>query len=444
MSMFAAPRALAWLACSLVACTRPSAVIDLPREADGAPAKAEPTPTAGGTIPSTDVLACPIRVDDEGNVLIAEQPTGVSVDPDMAPRVRGFPWDHEQILVAIGMTSPAYWAEPEQIGTLFRVDCEAPRDWVSLVHIEGADFAWAELSLDRRWLYFSHPGVGVFDFAAWDWARLAPSRTIDQCWSSETPIEAEDYVFGRIADDALVVYSGGPCGFEAEWEGRTQVIDGIREDELPFRRDRAYVGTVAADGAGRLWVGDGGQCSVAESVYSPGHPGLWRSDDAGESWTFVPIAGLQGRGIASLWIHASDGARMLAQAECCYGFAADFCEGGELLLSEDGGASWTEVSPRLAQPDPDLVGPVDQLEVDRAAWQIEVHVASYASELRLVSRDGGRSWQELAADQSITPIAIPREADVGDWHFAAELEGLSRIDVRRPMDPGRIVLRPVR
>lgn len=402
---------------------------------------ADPTSESRG-IPSTDAAACSLDADDEGNVRIAGQATGMRVDPDMRPRLRAFPWDHETILVAIGMTTPAYWSEPEQIGTLYRVACERPREWTALVHIDGADFAWAELSVDRRWLYFSYPGVGVLDFAAWDWARLSPPRMIDQCWSSEDPIAAEDYVFGRIADDALVVYSGGPCGFEAEWEGRTQVIDGIREDELPFRRNRAFVGTVTADSKGRLWVGDGGQCSVPESVFSPGHPGLWRSDDAGETWDYVAIAKLRDRGIAGLWIHATDPLRMLAQAECCYGFAADFCEGGELLLSEDGGKSWTDVSPRLAQPDPDVVGPVDQLEVDPAAWQIDVHVPSFEAELRLRSSNGGRTWQPLAEGQTIVPSAISRAADVGDWHFEPGLEGLLRTHASEPVDPGRVVLRP--
>jgi hypothetical protein len=444
MSMSAVARMFASLTCGwAMGCTRPPAVIDLPTETSTETPTAEVGPSAGTRgIPSTDVPACSLDFDGEGNVRIAGQATGVSVDPDTRPRLRAFPWDHETILVAIGMTTPAYWAEPEQIGTLYRVACEQPREWTSLVHIEGADFAWAELSVDRRWLYFSYPGVGVFDFAAWDWARLSPPRMLSPCWSSEEPLAADDYVFGRIAEDALVVYSGGPCGFEAEWEGRTQVIDGIREDELPFRRNRAYVGTVVADSKGRLWVGDGGQCSVAESVFSPAHSGLWRSDDAGDTWTYVAIPNLRERGIAGLWIHATDPSRMLAQAECCYNFAADFCEGGELLLSENGGKTWIEVSPRLTQPDPDAVGPVDQIEVDPVAWQIDVHVPSFEAELRLRSRDGGRSWQPLAADQTIEPTAISRAAEVGEWHFEPGLEGLLRTHTRKPLVPGQVVLRP--
>ncbi len=439
-----AVRAIAWLTgAGAVACTQPSAVLDLPTEPSGE-AASRTSPSEAGTVPSTDVLACSIDVDGEGNVRIAEQPTGEIVDPDTRPRVRAFAWDHEQILVAIGMTTPAYWAAPEQIGKLFRVACESPREWTTVVHIEGADFAWAELSLDRRWLYFSYPGVGVLDFAAGGWAPLAPTRMIAECWVSEEPIEADDYVFGRIADDALVVYSGGPCGFEAEWEGQTQVIDGIREDELPFRRDRAFVGPVSADSKGRLWVGDGGQCSVAESVFSTGHPGLWRSDDAGERWTYVAIAipSSGKRGIAGLWIHASDPQRMLAQVECCYGSAADFCQGGELLLSEDGGASWTEVSPRLGQLNPDEVGPVDRLTIDRVGWQIDVHVPSYTGELFLHSRDGGRSWQTLASDPQLVPTASSRAAELGEWRFEPGLEGLVRTNLREPIEPGRVVLRP--
>jgi hypothetical protein len=438
-------RELALLSCaSAVACTHPPAVIDLPAEASADAVRAEPDPRIGTAIPSTDVPACSLALDEDGQVQIAGQPTGVEVDPDMGARLRAFPWDQETILVAIGMTSPAHWEEPEQIGTLYKVGCERPRDWISIVRIEGADFAWAELSVDRRWLYFSYPGVGVLDFAAGDWARLAPPRMLDECWMNEAPIEAEDYVFGRIADDALFLYTGGPCGFEAEWEGRTQVIDGIREGELPFRRNRAHVGTVTADSNGRIWVGDGGQCSEAEALHSPAHSGLWRSDDAGDNWTYVPIAiaGTNDRGVAGLWTHASNPLHMLAQLECCYGSAADFCDGGELLLSEDGGLSWTDVSPRLAQPDPDNAGPVDRLAVDRTAWQIDVHVPSFDAELLLTSRNGGRTWQGLPAGREVVTTAIPREAQIGEWHFEPALEGLLRTRTSDPLDPGKVVLRP--
>lgn len=425
------------------ACTQPSATLELPGElARERPVEAEAEAKAeGGAIPQTDVPACTAALDDEGQLVIAGQPSGVEIDPDLSPRVRSFPWDHESILLAIGVASPAFWAEPEQVGSLYRVACDRPREWVELVHLDHADFAWAELSVDRRWLYFSYPGVGVLDFAAWDWAQLAPPRMLSSCWVSEAAIAGEDYVFGRIADDALLVYSGGPCGFEAEWEGQVEVIDGIREDELPFRRKRAYVSTVVADAKGRLWVGDGGQCSEAEAVYSRGHAGVWRSDDAGERWDYVGVGGLVERGIVGLWIRADDPRQLLAQAECCYAFAADYCEGGELFASDDGGASWIEVSPRLVQSHPDAYGPVDRLTVDPVAWTIDVHVPSYEGDLELRSRDGGRSWKPVADPPTLATPAS-REATIDHWHFEPGLEGLVRTDQREPLAEPRVVLRP--
>lgn len=429
-----------------LACQRPSATLELPSEPGHVAAPAKLAGLEGG-IPTTDVVACTVELDAEGEVQVGGRPSGVFVDPDLAPRVRAFPWDHETILVAIGRARPSALETPEQLGTLFEVGCERPRAWVEVVALEGADFAWAELSLDRRWLYFSYAGVGVLDFAAWDWARLTEPRAIESCWAREEAFAAEDFVIGRVGDSALIVASGGPCGYEAEWEGEAMVIDGISEDELPFRRKRAYVSFVVGDAKGRLWVGDGGQCSVPDAVHTRGHAGLWRSDDAGEQWSFVPIAGLAAHadhavhGVVGVWSSASAPEQLLAQAECCHASGADFCEGGELFASHDGGASWTEVSPRLTQADPDAFGPVDRLVVDTSAWTIDVHVPGFEGDLALRSSDGGRTWKALgvAPLQSGTPS---REVDLGRWHFEPALEGLARIDLREPLAAPTIVLRP--
>lgn len=424
-----------------LACQRPTATLELPPSPAPVVARAHAAALADG-IPSTDVVACAVELDGDGEVRIGGQASGVLVDVDLAPRVRAYPWDHETILLAIGRARPGAIAAPEQVGRLYKVVCERPRAWVELVGLEQADFAWAELSLDRRWLYFSYAGVGVLDFAAWDWAQLTEPRTLSSCWAREDGYVADDFVIGRIGDSALIVQSGGPCGYEAEWEGEAMVIDGIREDELPFRRKRAFVSFVVADAKGRLWVGDGGQCSVPEAVHTRGHAGLWRSDDAGEQWTFVPIMpGLAARGFVGVWSRASAPEQLLARAECCHTAAADYCEGGELFASHDGGASWSEVSPRLAQADPDAFGPVDRLVVDASAWTIDVHLRGDAGDLALHSSDGGHTWKSLSIGPERDGTAS-REVDLGRWHFEPGLEGLVRIDLHEPLAAPTVVLRP--
>jgi hypothetical protein len=423
-----------------LACQRPSAALALPPAPGHVAARAHAAGLADG-IPSTDVVACTAELDGAGEVHVGGQASGVFVDVDVSPRVRAYPWDHETILLAIGRARPSAWAAPEQVGTLYKIGCERPREWVELVTLEHADFAWAELSLDRRWLYFSHSGVGVLDFAAWDWATLTEPHAIASCWALEEPYPADDFVIGRIGDSALIVQSGGPCGYEAEWQGEAMVIDGIREDALPFRRKRAFVSFVVADAAGRLWVGDGGQCSAPEAVHTRGHAGLWRSDDAGERWAFVAIPGLDGRGLVGVWSHASAPEQLLARAECCYTAAADSCEGGELFASRDGGASWLEVSPRLAQADPDAYGPVERLIVDASAWTIDVHLRGDAGDLALHSADGGHTWKPSALAPA-HDASVSREVDLDHWHFEPGLEGLVRIDLREPLVAPTVVLRP--
>jgi photosystem II stability/assembly factor-like uncharacterized protein len=201
------------------------------------------------------------------------------------------------------------------------------------------------------------------------------------------------------------------------------------------------VSFVVADAAGRLWVGDGGQCSVPEAVHTRGHAGLWRSDDAGEQWTFMPVTGLAARGFVGVWSNASVPDQLLARAECCYTAAADHCEGGELFASSDGGASWSEVSPRLVQADPDAFGPVDVLVVDASAWTIDVHLRGDTGELALRSADGGHTWKPIA----LAPThdgSVSRAADLGRWHFEPGLEGLVRTDLREPLAASTVVLRP--
>ncbi|NJK32700.1 MAG: hypothetical protein HC927_09975, partial [Deltaproteobacteria bacterium] len=123
---------------------------------------------------------------------------------------------------------------------MIRLVCKSPQVWQTLLQVEGADFAWAELSSDRRWLYFSYPGVGVLDFQAGDWATLTTPHQLERCWVSEEPLAATDIVDGWTEAGGLLVYSGGPCGFVGRVGGHDDGDRGRPRGQAGKRRPRAY------------------------------------------------------------------------------------------------------------------------------------------------------------------------------------------------------------
>ncbi len=421
-------------------CRRPPAKLEVDDEpqADDAEPPAATEPDKRGGIPTTDQLACTPTLHEDGELRIADQPTGVEAYPDQL-RVRAFPWDDTSILLGLGKSRPAWYEEPDQRGTLYRVRCAQPQVWEPLLKVEDADFAWAELSPDRRWLYFTYPGVGVLDFVAGDWAVLGPPRMLEQCWLLEQPIAAEDYVVGWAPSGGLLIDSGGPCGFEAEWQGGAQVLDDVKEDRVGSRRARGHIGDLQSDAKARVWVGDGGLCEEPETVMTQGHGGVWRSADLGESWAFLPITALKDHGVRRVFINDADPRHVLALAECCYESAADFCSGGELFASDDDGATWREISPALSQPDPDLWGPVFGIRVDEAAWIITALVSFDGDPVALESHDGGQTWKPSAVDVDSLMLPKPQAIEIQGRTFEPSPDGLIRSGEG---EPDHVILRP--
>jgi hypothetical protein len=181
---------------------------------------------------------------------------------------------------------------------------------------------------------------------------------------------------------------------------------------------------------------------------SRGAAGLWRSDDDGDHWDFVAIPALDDWGVDAVWTAASTPDRLLVRSECCYVEAADFCFGGKLLLSEDGGASWARVSPGLSGSlpgDPGSYGPVTALHVGPELLELEAFVERDVGALRGRSSDGGRHWVRRNAQPEIESSEVVRELELHGWVFAASTDGLVRRRTERGDGDGdgEIVLRPL-
>lgn len=281
--------------------------------------------------------ACSVTLGSEGKLIVDGQPIALELPTEAKARVRSFPHDDHSILFAVGSETP-WWPffGKYPSDTLWKLSCDHPSELEVFGQIEGADFSWAELDPAGTGLYFSLGAVHRYDFSLRDHGPVTTPPRLDPCWMNE-PVVATEFVAGWVGDDRLLIYWGGPCGFEAEWMGGTAVIED--PGGVAKRRPSAFVGSIAADPSGHVWVGDGGLCVEPQWVLDLGSPGVWRSDDVGRSWTFMPIPQLA-HGIDAIWFDTETPGRVSVHAECCYPGPADGCKGGERLHSDDGGRTW--------------------------------------------------------------------------------------------------------
>lgn len=287
--------------------------------------------------------ACTVTRSADGQLTVGGRPlpTQTLLDPNVTAelRIRSFPYRADAILLALGTDYP-WWpgAEAYPSNTLWELPCDRPEELRVFATIELADFAWAEMEPDGSALYFSYGAVHRLDLATRQYAPVTTPPGIADCWmrEDEPPISATEYVVGWVGDDRLLIQWGGWCGFEAEWNGGTAIIENPRG--TANRRASAHVGSIA-EANGSVWVGNGGSCAEPTGMWDGSTPGVWRSDDVGESWTFLPIPALAkiGRGVEA--ITTTDG-RVSVQAGCCYVGAYDECE-SQRLHSDDGGRTWT-------------------------------------------------------------------------------------------------------
>lgn len=122
--------------------------------------------------------------------------------------------------------------------------------------------------------------------------------------------------------------------------------------------------------------------------------GLWRSPDAGETWRAL----LQGAPVTAVATTANDSESLLA-----YAVARD----GGLIESMDRGASWTSLG--FFAPDGDAVGYIAPHPSDDAT----IVIGTFGESIHR-SRDGGRIWTVLA--ESGAPEEHPADHEVDHEH----------------------------
>ncbi|GEM_PF-5515924 len=396
-------------------------------------------------------MACEARL-EAGRVLVEGRPTGLGSEDGQALRLRAYPWFEGSILLGVGSLYP--WLSWERGGveadTLWRVFCDAPGQPELFLRVEGANFGWSERSADGRSLYFTLVAAGVqrYDFGRGDFGPLGLQRDIDQCWMAEPQdpsVRAEEVVAGWVREDELLVYSGGPCGFEASWEGVAEVFELSPVCEIEARRPLAHVGSVAAGAGGVAWASDGGLCSEGVTAVHAGSPGLWRSVDQGQRWSLVEIPGLGTRAIDAVWAALDAPERLLARSECCFEDAADYCLGGKLFYSEDSGERWTALNPAVAVAgvdpnDPWALGPLVGVRLGPKGEIIEAETCSIEGGFALRSDDGGRHWRaqpsSVCERRGAAGDGALQRVRVGAWILEASPDGVVRRSASNPEAAG--------
>lgn len=335
---------------------RPEPVSEPPLTSTGreSPSPIESEPEAA--TPRIEPPACAVEVDlEQDTVLVAGQPSPIDF-VGYGDRWVVYPAGPGEILVAMGYEH-AWGVDRSDTGaTLWRVRCADPANPEPVLELEGAEFTRSVLSHDGEHIYFSYRGVHSYAIATGKIERRLEPRRIPECWEygdENGVVDSEEFVLGWLSRDVLIVASGGPCGFESEWEGEVHLITDFHDANEPAkRRPRSWVGPLAVGAGGRSWVGDGGECLLGYARNQLGSPGVWRSDDVGTTWTFLPLPSGQA-GVVNLWPSPGDPDRVVVATECCGHDGDGECEpsgGGQRFLTLDGGKTWKPTKESLDAP----------------------------------------------------------------------------------------------
>ena len=375
------------------------------------------------------VPTCSPTVGDEGEVTVAGLSVGLKVPtPDTLVTLGA---GAGRILLARRATSPGPPATAE--GRLYEAHCAGMPPPRLALERPGADFGSAVEAPDGRALYFTD-ATGAWALPLGD-RQLTPTRlttppALDEgCWRAgdEAARAARRDVVRAVDPDtgALLLERGAPCGYGGTWVSTPVWLmdpaDPANSPLVPVHQ----ASTVAADAAGRLWLGDAGRCHEPgpRDDQTPG--AIFRSDDAGVSWRRVPVVAVDAAMSTPAAVIRADAKRkgyLVVLSARCTSAAGTY--GGQLYATRDSGATWQRlVLPREAGL-PSEEGP-SFTDVARVAGSVDrLHVWGEGDQVWRTNSSGLR-WKRGVAD---VPPAPPRDmAKLGGAIFQATPRGLVRV-----------------
>jgi photosystem II stability/assembly factor-like uncharacterized protein len=129
--------------------------------------------------------------------------------------------------------------------------------------------------------------------------------------------------------------------------------------------------------------------SAPDTVYASATGALFKSTDAGRSWSRLDVPGLCYAGRYQLTIDATPPARLLVATGC------------GVVYSHDGGTTWVETAPIGAGSIAVEPGAPDTLYAGAGNRWLGTAPGLFSK-----STDGGDTWQRLSLDQAVMQVAV--------------------------------------
>lgn len=377
--------------------------------------------------PELPEAGCELVLDEDGVLLLDGAPTGFGdvIEKDVS---RWNKWGIVTFVMGeaallVGQDNPWNGFKPDTNGRLYRLDC-ASGTFELFFEDPGADFSSAILAPTGHTLYYGHtPGLAVLDLEEVVSTPLTspPLFPPEGCHANMDPIPAKDLP-RELSEEGLTLLfeRGGWCGpDEGSWAtlAMTLELEEAWGDEAlgvtPVRR----ISHVVVGANDVIWLADWSPACHLDGYSEVMTRGLWRSEDAAETWQLVEVRTIYGavRVIAADVVRPDHLAVLAGTCDNSYG-EGPF--GGDLHITRDG-ETWTAV--RMDDlPFPDGVDedvwdePDDLAFVDGDFFHMVLMINGVSFE----STDGGEHWTHIPswpetgeAAKELSDLGLELEAD---------------------------------
>ena len=390
-----------------------------------------PEADAGGVAPTPAPAACEATLEDVAGDKQELRVGGVAVAiplPDTAAGVALFSLKQGESGRLVGVVA--------EIGVELAYDDDAVLWAVDCAHLEaapvqryveaGADFGHAVASADGASIYYARKdGLGRLGVADMKAELLVPASPVDSYCArfrgEEGVTWLERFFPQQLSDAGLLVYVGAECGYEGDWELYPMIVTDI--DDPAARRLVLAVSTSAlVVGVGDVvWLGDAGHGDYP--VKDVGTKDVvWRSDDAGISWTPVAVAAADpgaandpaaepralGGTVRDIVADGTDAGHVAVLGSITDNGAGEF--GGNAMVTRDGGKTWRPVADPFVSDFDEGQGIARLWSPDRDVDHLFAADGGNDGELRVVeSKDGGKTWVEATAKppkREVSPVTV--------------------------------------